>query len=71
MDWPITLALTAVVVVATGLCGWMGARAPNPHRGPRLVPWRFLMILGVLGVILMVVHMLNLAGMHTGRSGGG
>ena len=67
MDWPITLAAAAVLAVLTGLCGWAGSRPPNPHRGPRLVPYRFLMMLGFTGLMLTVVHMLNMAGVKTGR----
>ena len=67
MDWPITLAAAAVLAALTGLSGWAGARPPNPHRGPRLVPWRFLMVLGFTGLMLVVVHMLNMAGVKTGR----
>ena len=38
MDWPITLALAAAFTGLTVLCGWRGARLPDPSRGPRLVP---------------------------------
>jgi hypothetical protein len=66
MDWPITLALAAAFTCLTVLCGWRGARLPDPRRGPRLVPWRFLMVLSVFALVLVVVHMVNLAGVVTG-----
>jgi hypothetical protein len=67
MDWPITLTLAASAAVLTGLFGWLGARPPDLARGPRLVPWRLLMVLSAVGLILMLVHMANLAGVATGR----
>lgn len=67
MDWPITLAATAFGLVVTVVCGWRGALPPNPHRGPRLFPYRLTMVLGAAFVMLMLAHMLNLAGVKTGR----
>jgi hypothetical protein len=66
MDWPITFATTAAALALAVLAGWRGARPPDPHRGPRMVPWRFLMVLAAFGLILMLVHMANLAGLTTG-----
>jgi hypothetical protein len=67
MDWPTTLAITAAAAGLTALFGWLGARPPDLSRGPRLVPWRVLMVLSAVGTLLMLVHMLNLAGVATGR----
>jgi hypothetical protein len=67
MDWPVTLAVAAGLAVLTVLFGWAGSRPPDLQRGPRLAPYRFLMMLGATGLLLMVVHMLNLAGVTTGR----
>lgn len=66
MDLPLTLALAAAALLSVVVFGWLGARPPNPHRGPRLVPWRFLMLLAAAGVMLMVVHAINLMGVVTG-----
>jgi len=67
MDWPATLALTALAALVTGLCGWAGARPPDFRKGPRLLPYRFLTALGAVALLLMAVHMLNLLGVATGR----
>ena len=64
-----TLALAAVFLALAGFAAWRGARAPNPHRGPRLIPWRLIMLLAATGAILMIVHLLNLGGMSTGPRG--
>jgi hypothetical protein len=66
MDWPVTAALAGAFTLFAIFCGWRGARLPDPVRGPRLVPWRFLMILAVFALVLLVVHMVNLAGVVTG-----
>lgn len=73
MEWQITLAETVALALFAAFCGWRGARLPDPIRGARMVPWRFLMVLSVFGVLLLVVHLLNLLGFATGdahKSGG-
>ena len=67
MDLTFTLCATAAAIAVAAFCGWRGARPPDFSRGPRLVPWRFLMMMGIMVVILMVVHLANLAGMKTGN----
>ena len=66
MDLPLTLSIGAAALVSVFVFGWLGARPPNPHKGPRLVPWRFLMLLAAAGVMLMAVHVINLLGVVTG-----
>jgi hypothetical protein len=67
MDFPLTLGL-AMGFLALGLfAAWRGARPPNPLKGPRMIPWRFLMLLSASLATLMIVHLVNLAGMVTGR----
>ncbi len=63
----ITLAATAGAALLAALFGWLGARPPNLQRGPRLVPHRFLMLLCAAGVLILLVHAVNLAGFTTGR----
>ncbi len=61
-----TLIVAAVAVGVGALCGWLGARPAHPHRGPRLIPYRFLMILCAAVLLLMLAHLVNLAGVTTG-----
>lgn len=68
MDLTSTLAVAATAGALTGLFGWMGARAPDLRRGPRLLPYRFLMVLSATVLILMLVHLVNLAGVPTGSA---
>ncbi|ACG79180.1 conserved hypothetical protein [Phenylobacterium zucineum HLK1] len=62
-----TLAAAAGLAALGLFAGWRGARPPDPHRGPRMIPWRFLMLLAAAGAILMLVHAVNLMGFTTGR----
>ena len=67
MGWTPTI-ITAAAALAIGVAaGWRGARAPDPRRGPRLIPWRMIMLLAAAVLLYMVVHMVNLAGVVTGR----
>lgn len=67
LSLPVTLALLAVGLGLTLLFGWRGARPPNLKRGPRLLPYRFLMLLAAAWVLVMLVHLANLLGLETGR----
>jgi hypothetical protein len=66
MGLHLTLWLLAAAVAGAVFCGWRGARPPDFRRGPRLVPWRPLMLLSASGAILLLVHLLNLLGLRTG-----
>jgi hypothetical protein len=67
MSWTATLVCLGVAVSLAVLCGWRGARAPDLHRGPRMVPYRMLMVLASAWALLMLVHLVNLMGITTGR----
>jgi len=66
MDLPLTLAACALFLVLTVVCGWLGARPINILKGPRMIPWRPLMMICVVGLMLMLVHLANLLGFQTG-----
>jgi len=67
----LTLVPTAVICAAllalAVFAGWRGAQPPNPHKGPRLAPWRFIMVTTVAVLLMMVVHLVNLLGFTTGN----
>ena len=67
MDLATTLAVGAAALAVGIVCGWMGARPWDPRRGPRLAPYRFIMLLAAAVVLLMLVHLVNLLGVTTGR----
>ena len=62
-------ALAGLLIAAAVFCGWRGARPWNPHRGPRLMPWRLLMaLLAATGLLLLVqVGILAGLGPNSGR----
>jgi len=67
MDWNRTLSALAIALSLTLICGWLGARPPDPARGPRLIPYRFLMLLGGAVVIFLLIHAAALAGLRPER----
>ena len=67
MSLSMTLAIAAGLLGLAVFAGWRGARAPNPLRGPRMIPWRMIMLLSAAGLLPMIVHLLNLVGVTTGR----
>lgn len=67
MDLPVTLTLAAIALAVAVFSGWMGARPPNPHKGPRLAPYRFIMVTSATVMMLLLVHVVNLMGVTTGR----
>lgn len=62
MDLTTTLILLAVALAATLFTGWRGARPPDPWKGPRMVPWRFLMVGAAALALLLLVHLATLFG---------
>ena len=62
-----TLIMLATAVAVGLFCAWRGARPPDLIRGPRLIPYRFIMVLAAAFVLIALVHLMNLAGFETGR----
>lgn len=67
MDLPVTAAAALLFLILAVLFGWLGARPINVLKGPRLVPWRPMMMICVVGLMLMMVHLVNLLGVQTGN----
>ena len=63
MELYVTLAAMAGLILAASLFGWLGARPINPVKGPKLIPWRFLMVLTGAVAWLVGRHALSLAGL--------
>ena len=56
----LTLILLAVCAVLAVFTGWRGARPPNFAKGPRMMPWRFLMVLFAALGSLLLIHVVGL-----------
>ncbi|AAK24019.1 hypothetical protein [Caulobacter vibrioides] len=67
MDLPVTAAAAILFLILAVLFGWLGARPINILKGPRLIPWRPMMMICVVGLMLMLVHLVNLLGVQTGN----
>ena len=67
MDLSLTLTIGAGLLAVAVFAGWRGARPPNPHRGPRLMPWRLIMLLAATGLLPILIHTASLLGVTPGR----
>ena len=67
MDLNLTLGLTAAFLAVAVFSGWRGAQPPDFLKGPRLIPWRFSMVTAAAGLLVLIVHLVNLLGVKTGR----
>ena len=56
MTLPLSLGIAGLALALTVLFGWLGARPARPLAPPRLIPWRFLMLIAFVAVIAMLVH---------------
>lgn len=62
MSLTLTLSLLFAAAAVTLFAGWRGARAPDPRKGPRMAPWRFIMLLGAALIFLLLIHVATLLG---------
>ena len=61
MSLTLTLILLAACVAVMLFAGWRGARPPDLMKGPRMVPWRFLMVTAAAIGMLLLVHLARIA----------
>ena len=62
MSVPAVFAIAGASAAIAAFAGWRGALPPNPMRGPLLVPWRFIMVLGASAAILTLFLGLQMMG---------
>ena len=67
MSMTMTLSLLAATLIVGGFAGWRGAR-PSDFLRPRMVPWRFIMLLAGAFAFLLMIHVGTLLGV-TPRGG--
>ncbi len=60
MSLDLTEMLAGAALALTILFGWLGARPARLTRGPRLMPWRFLMLAAFASMVALLVHIVNL-----------
>lgn len=61
MSLTLSLVLIGVSLALTVFCAWRGARPAAPMRGPRLIPWRLLMVLFTFAAIVFLVQAVRAA----------
>ena len=61
MDLRTLLAISGASFALAAFAGWRGARPPDPVKGPRLIPWRLLMVLAAAAAIVTLFLSLNAA----------
>ena len=57
MSPSLTLTLLAVSTAVAVFSGWRGARPPDLSRGPRMIPWRFIMLVAGARTFLLLIHL--------------
>ncbi|MET0294169.1 MAG: hypothetical protein ABW042_04070 [Phenylobacterium sp.] len=67
MGMSVTLALAAGAAAVAAFAGWRGARGPDPLRGPRMIPWRPIMVAATTLAFLLLVHAVGLLGLKPAR----
>jgi len=67
MDMPLTLSIGGAFLALALFAGWRGSRPPDLAKGVRMIPWRWVMLFSTTGVLIMMVHVVNMLGVKTGR----
>ena len=62
MSMSLTLSLLAGALIVAVFAGWRGAR-PSDFLRPRMVPWRFIMLLAAALAFLLLIHLGALLGL--------
>ena len=62
MSLPLTLALLVVALGLAVFAGWRGSRPWDLTRGVRMIPWRFIMLLCGVAILILAIHLGTLMG---------
>ena len=65
MSPSLTLTLLAATIAVAVFSGWRGARPPDLSKGPRMMPWRFIMLLAGALTFLLLIHLASVLGGRT------
>ncbi|WP_436356721.1 hypothetical protein [Brevundimonas sp. CEF1] len=57
MSPSLTLTLLAAAIAVAVFSGWHGARPPDLSKGPRMMPWRFIMLVAGALTFLLLIHL--------------
>ncbi len=62
MSLTLTLALLLATLALAVFAGWRGSRPWDLTRGVRMIPWRFIMLLCGVAIMVLAVHLGALMG---------
>lgn len=65
MSPSLTLVLLAAASAVAVFSGWRGARPPDLMKGPRMMPWRFIMLVAGALAVLLLIHLASTLGGRT------
>ena len=65
MSPSLTLTLLAAAIAVAVFSGWRGARPPDLSKGPRMMPWRFIMLVAGALAVLLLIHLASTLGGRT------
>lgn len=65
MSPSLTLTLLAATIAVVVFSGWRGARPPDLMKGPRMMPWRFIMLVAGALTFLLLIHLASTLGGRT------
>ncbi len=67
MSLSLTLTLLPIFAAIAIFAGWRGSRPPNLLKGPRMMPWRAIMLFSAVICVLLLVHLATVVGVRAGR----
>jgi len=67
MDVSTTLGAVVAFTGLAALSGWRGSLPPNLVKGPRMIPWRMIMVTSAAVVLVLLVHLASLFGLRQDR----
>ena len=56
MDSRLAFGAVAALLALAVFAGWRGMRPWDPRKGPRLMPWRWIMLLSVTAALLALIE---------------
>ncbi|MGV8929828.1 MAG: hypothetical protein ACOH1E_08740 [Brevundimonas sp.] len=62
MSLSLTLVLLAGSFALAVFAGWRGSRPWDLRRGVRMIPWRFIMLLSGVAIMILAIHLGTLMG---------
>lgn len=57
-----TLALLAAALALAVFAGWRGSLPWDLRKGVRMIPWRFIMLLSGVAIMILAIHVGTLLG---------